>query len=117
MTGFPVDRLSRLIEEQAAAARKKRPAVKEATKSTRNKQGFPQSGVGQSGVEPFLRRCRMVLPPVSRQAEGRCAGTVSAKFGVKRDDGPKKGVFIRTSEAPVKAVANGKGRLLICCAI
>ncbi len=110
LTGL-VDKLARLIEEQKKAAARKKRTPKETTKQTRtSKTSRDQALVNQA--EPSLddtapdgvfasQRGRLKLP---------VRGTITAKFGSKRDDGPNwKGLFIRTTEgAEVKAIASGK---------
>ena len=107
-----VDRLTRLIAEQrkAAAARKRQKPARSTQTRVAKKDGRSQplenqaepayEGDAQDGVFARLRG-RLRLP---------VRGTITARFGNKRDDGPSsKGLFIRTAEgAEVKAVAVGK---------
>lgn len=107
-----VDRLARLIVEQkkAAAARKRLPSAAK-TKTAK---------VAKAGsVPPLVNHAEPVYEPdvpdgVFAGQRGRLKlpvrGTVTAKFGSKRDDGPSwKGLFIRAGEgAEIRAVAAGK---------
>ena len=107
-----VDKLGKLIAEQKkAAARKKRPSrqVAKASRTTKSSRGQPplvnQDEPSYEDAAPdgaFASQKGKLKLPVR--------GTVTAKFGSKRDEGPGwKGVFIRTSEgAEIKAVAPGK---------
>ena len=105
-----VDRLAKLIAEQRAAARrsaaKPRVTVKPRPKS--KGKSAPREPELVNDAEPtqddgvFAAQKGKLRLPVR--------GSISAKFGSKRDDGPTwKGLFIRTAEgAEVKAVAAGK---------
>jgi septal ring factor EnvC (AmiA/AmiB activator) len=106
-----VDRLAKLIQEQKQAAARKKRLTKIASKPSRTtKSGSDKPLVNQTepsydddssdGVFASLRG-RLKLP---------VRGTITSKFGSKRDDGPGlKGLFIRTGEgAEVKSVAGGK---------
>jgi murein hydrolase activator len=106
-----VDKLAKLIEEQKKAAARKKKTPREKIRKTRTaKSSSDQPLVNQS--EPSFedtapdgvfasQRGKLKLP---------VRGTITAKFGSKRDDGPSwKGLFIRTNEgAEVKAIASGK---------
>jgi len=111
LTGL-VDKLAKLIEEQKkAVARQKTPkkTPKRSKSGKTAKTGSAQALVNEaepSSDDPadgvFAgQRGRLKLP---------VKGTITAKFGSKRDDGPSwKGLFIRTAEgAEVKAVSAGK---------
>ena len=111
LTGL-VDKLAKLIEEQKKAAARRKPSIKTAKRSKSGKttkasheqplvnQAEPSLDDPTDGVFARLRG-RLKLP---------VKGSITARFGSKRDDGPSwKGLFIRTGEgAEVKAVASGK---------
>ncbi|MEA5097964.1 MAG: peptidoglycan DD-metalloendopeptidase family protein, partial [Burkholderiaceae bacterium] len=109
LTGL-VDRLTRLIAEQKKAAARKRqtPARSAKTKTAKDGRSQPLANHAEPTYEADVPdgvfaglRGRLKLP---------VRGTVVARFGNKRDDGPSwKGLFIRAAEgAEIKAVAGGK---------
>ncbi|MBS1186991.1 MAG: putative peptidase [Burkholderiaceae bacterium] len=107
-----VDRLTRLIAEQkkAAAAKRRQPVARPSKSPTRtNRASEPalenraepaHEPDAQDGVFAGLRG-KLRLP---------VRGSITSKFGSKREDGPgAKGLFIRTAEgAEIRAVAAGK---------
>ena len=108
--GALVDRLNKLMAEQRkAAARKIPPKTRAASKaSAKSRRASSREAPLVNEAEPtqddgvFVGlKGRLKLP---------VRGTISARFGSKREEGPSwKGLFIRTAEgAEVKAVASGK---------
>ena len=109
LTGL-VDRLTKLIQEQKLAARKKKLTRDVGKQPKTAKSGSDKPLVNHAepsidddasdGIFASLRG-RLKLP---------VRGTITSKFGSKRDDGPGlKGLFIRAGEGTeVKSVANGK---------
>lgn len=108
LTGL-VDKLAKLIEEQKKAAARRKPTKQASKRSKTAKTSRDQPLVNEAEPSPgdptdgvfASQRGRLKLP---------VRGTITAKFGSKRDDGPSwKGLFIRTGEgAEVKAIASGK---------
>lgn len=110
--GELVSNLNRILEEQRKAAEKKaaeqRAAARNAGKQTKKSQTAQKDTVVQA---PYL-------PPDNSSAFGKlrgklkmpASGTITARYGMKRADGPSwKGIFIRTEPgAAVHAVANGR---------
>lgn len=111
--GELVSNLNRILEEQRKAAEKKmaeqRAAARNAGKQTKNSRKPTQKET--IAEAPYL-------PPDNSSAFGRLrgklkmpvSGTITARYGMKRADGPSwKGIFIKTEPgAAVHAVANGR---------
>ena len=106
-----VDKLAKLIEEQRKAAVRKRRSVKKVVRQGKSAKSSHEQALvnddepsaadaGPSGAFARLRG-KLKLP---------VRGTITAKFGSKREDGPAwKGIFISTKEgAEIKAIAAGK---------
>ncbi len=106
-----VDRLGKLIAEQKkAAARKKRPTKPVAKTSRPTKSSREQPLVNQDEPSDDDAAPEGAFASQKGKLKLPVRGSITAKFGNKRDDGPGwKGVFIRTGEgAEIKAIAPGK---------
>ncbi len=106
-----VNRLNRAIEAQRRAAEKRQAEQRQAarkkssgkSRATRDETETVRKAPYRPDTASAFGRLRGRLPmPVS--------GTITARYGMKRADGPSwKGIFIKTSAgAPVHAVANGR---------
>lgn len=117
--GGLVDRLSRKIEEQRKAAEKRarlaeqqaRKQAKQTRQSTRKSRSQKQASQAEiiretpykaDTASAFGRKRGSLRMPVQ--------GTITARYGMKRADGPSwKGIFIKSpAGAPVHSVAGGK---------
>lgn len=122
--GGLVDRLSRRIEEQRKAAEKRaaeeRLAEQQAKKQAKQpkqirqaKKTRPQNQESQAEIvrqTPYKADTASAFGKKRGSLRMPVSGTITARYGMKRADGPSwKGIFIKSSAgAPVHSVAGGK---------
>ena len=122
--GGLVDRLSRKIEEQRKAAEKRaaeqrlaeQQAKKQARQSKRTRPAKKTRPAKQESRAEIIRETPYKADTASAFGKKRGSlrmpvqGTITARYGMKRADGPSwKGIFIKTSAGvPVHSVAGGK---------
>jgi len=107
-----VDKLAKLIEDQKKAAARKQSVKSRPTASKKTARASRKAPALINREEPEADTS--IQDGVFASQRGRLKlpvrGTITAKFGSKREDGPNwKGLFISANEgAEIKAVASGK---------
>ncbi len=113
-----VDRLSRKIEEQRKAAEKRarlaeqqaRKQAKQTRQSARRSRSQKQSQAEIIRETPYKADTASAFGRKRGSLRMPVQGTITARYGMKRADGPSwKGIFIKSpAGAPVHSVAEGK---------
>ena len=105
-----VSRLNRAIEAQRKAAEKRQAKQRQATRKSAGKSRVAREETETARDVPYRPDTTSAFGRLRGRLKMPVSGTITARYGMKRADGPSwKGIFIKTSAgAPVHAVANGR---------